>query len=309
MDSYTNPYGSQPSIPNGGQYQPTNYSPQGDIILTPTEPKGKLDLKRILILAGIGLAVVGLFIAAIFTITNNNRAATEAQTANREEKLTILEDLYEDYGGFLNYYGEIGYRPTEVMARELNDTNKLFVTKKATLIMLEIMRDVLEEDFVRVADADFSILGTTVGADVNQIIAEIKPGFDNMKNNIATLRAFYDAFIVPVQDDLDEETATMPCSFRVTMSDIDGLTLDGFAVEEAVENYNQAYCDINNGLYYETFTGKFDSSYVHDAKEALIEALLNTNDQSSMLNDLEQILVSVGSKKVVAEEEEQNYAE
>ena len=312
MDSsYTNPYGAQPSTPNGGQEKnawppvsdPVQFggsysNAHGDIVLTSSQPGGKLGLKRILILAGIGLAVVTLFILAIVAITSSNRAASEAQAADRKEKLTVLENLYEDYNSFLESYGEIGYMPVEDMARELDDTSKLFVVKKATLVMLEIMRDVLEGDFESVANTDFSILGATINDDANQVVADIKPSLENMKTNIATLRAFYDAFIVPVQDDLDEDSATRPCMFEVTASDMGDLTIDSFNIEEAITNYNQAYCAVNDELYYGTFSGKFDSSYVRNAKESLIKVLLSASDQSDIVEDLKNILISVDSDRV-----------
>ncbi|MCR5832678.1 MAG: hypothetical protein K6G36_01890 [Candidatus Saccharibacteria bacterium] len=318
MDSsYTNPYGAQPSTPNGGQennaWPPVSdpiqfggsYSnAHGDIVLTSSQPGGKLGLKRILILAGIGLAVVTLFILAIVAITSSNRAASEAQAADRKEKLTVLENFYEDYSDLLEYYSEIGYEPVEDMAYELEDTNKLFIVKKATLIMLEIMSDALEDDFEKVADTDFNILGATINDDANQVVANIKPGLENIKTNITTLRAFYDAFITPVQESLNEDTATKPCTFEVTASDMDGLTVDGFDVDEAISNYNQAYCALNDELYYGTFSGKFDSSYIRNAKESLIKVLLNTVSQAVNLDDLEQILFSVDSDKVKVDYED-----
>lgn len=351
MDSsYTNPYGAQPSIPDGGQEnnawppvsdpsisaaqqqagyeqagyvqpsyeqptyeQQTSYTPQsgfydnsysnaqGDIVIAPSKPAGNLGLKRILILAGAGLAVVVLFVAALMSISSGNQAATEAANTERNEKLAVIENLYIDYESFLEDYKKIGVAPSETMQQELDDTNKFFVLKSNTLLALEIMVGVLEEDFSRVDETDFSVLGGTVGNEIKMITTDIKNGFGNMKTNISVLGTFYDAFVTPIEEGLDEETATSQCSFSVTAEDMADLEIDGFDVEDAISKYNQAYCALNDAYYYETFNGKFDSPYIRSAKEALIKALLNTSEQTGNLKNLGKLLTGLGSEKAKAE--------
>ena len=70
--------------PLGGPMQPTKNSPQGDIILAPSQPKW--DLRRILTLAGIAIAVVILCVIAVSVVIGNNRAASDAKAAARAEK-------------------------------------------------------------------------------------------------------------------------------------------------------------------------------------------------------------------------------
>lgn len=290
MDSYTNPYGSQPSIPNGGQFQPTNYPPQGDIILTPSQPR-KFDLKRILILVGIGLAVLTLFIVVIVVISGNNRTASEAKAADRAEKVAMVEKLYKDYSDFLKYYKEIGYIPSETMAGEIDDTSKLFVVKKSTLSWLEIDKYAVEKDIEDILASDFSVVGDENIKDIGELINDIKNGLENMDVNIQTLSAFYDTFIVPVEK-LDEETASGSCDLVVY--EIDGLT--GFDIESAIFDYNQAYCSVNDALYYGSFDGTFSSFYVANAKESLINTLLNVDVQDGLLDRLSIILENIGGK-------------
>jgi hypothetical protein len=302
---YTAPEPYQPAAyqqPQYSQFGDSYANEQGDIVLSTSATTKKLTPKRILILAGVALAVVLLFAIVILSIAGKNKAASEAKAADRNEKLAVLENLYKDYNSFLSYYGKIGYKPTETMADEINDFSKLFIMKRANISMLEGASLNLEEDFEQVASTDFSALGSTINEDANAIIAEIKPDLGNMKININTLRAFYDAFILPVQDDLDESTATSYCSFSVT--DVPGLTLDGFDVENAIANYNLAYCAVNDAIYYGTFNGYFDSSYVSNAKESLVKALLNTSDQSGTLEKLKNLLNNLGSEAVKEETED-----
>ncbi len=287
--SYTNPL--------GGQFQPTDYSAnQGDIILTPSQPR-KLDLKRILTLVGIGLAVLALFVVVIMVISNNNRTASEAKAADREEKVVALEDLYNEYGRLLTSYATIGNNPVENMADELEDTSKFFVIKKATLAELKVLRDGISNSLTEISNTDLSILGDAYSNEAYQIVQEIRSGLENINNNISTLSAFYDAFVLPIYD-LDADTAARNCSFSVTIDDMDELTVDGFLIEDAIEGYNRAYCVVNDEIYYDIFSGYFDSPYIYSAKESLIKTLLINNSQSDTLEKFRQLLGDIGSENI-----------
>ena len=347
MDSsYTNPYGTQPSIPDGGQEnnawppvsdpsisaaqqqagykqaeyvqpsyeqptyeQQTNYTPQsgfydnshsnaqGDIVIAPSKPAGNLGLKRILILAGAGLAVVVLFVAALMSISSGNQAATEAANTERNEKLAVIEKLYGDYRNFLDSYKAIGSTPAETMQRVLDDTSLFFVMDDITLSMAEIMSEKLEKDFEAVNATDFSLLGDTINTKISQVINNIKTGLEGAKTNLITLRSFYDVFVAPMNELVNTDVTAL-CSFSVTTSEISDLVVDSFDMDNAVDKYNQAYCAISDELYYDNFNGVFDSPYVRNAKEALMNTLLNTSDHYTNLEQLKQILVDSGSEKL-----------
>lgn len=301
MDSYTNPYGSQPSVPNGGQLTPTNYSPQGDIILTPSTKK--LDLKRILILAGFGLAVVVLFVVVAMNMVNKNRTESEVETANRKQTLNVIENFYQDYKTLLENYAEIGYNPSEDMANELDNTSKLFIAKKMTVMAISVSCEAIESEFEAIAATDFSNLGDGIDKRVKKLASEIEADFENIKINANILESFYDTFILPVQEDLDADTATYPCEFSV--SSIPGLIVDGFAANAAIRDYTAAYCSVNDDIYYGTFSGRFDSPYVRDAKKSLIDILLNVNDQSEYLRKFGILLKDAGSELIIDDFEEE----
>lgn len=296
MDSYTNPYGSQPSIPNGGQYQPTNYPPQGDIILTPSQPR-KFDLKRILILVGIGLAVLTLFIVVIVVISGNNRTASEAKAADRAEKIAAVEGAYDTYEELIESYKTIGYIPSENISQITEDTGKFFVVRSNIIDKLEILENMLEKDLEKLSELDFSAINGSINERISQVISEIKPSLENIKANVVTLKAFYDAFVVPIQNDLDEETAVSYCRFSLSIEDLPDSIINSIGIENAVEKYNQAYCAVNDELYYGIFDGSFDSPYIVEAKEALIDGLLIVGDQSDFIEELKQILIDLGSSK------------
>ncbi len=367
MDSsYTNPYGAQPSIPDGGQEtntwppvsdaaqqaygqygdaqpadyqqpaaegiygdqtyaaQPQDFSQYGmaapvteqytapvapatptysgfqdDIILDTSAPVRKLDLKRILILAGAALAVVVLFAVVIIAINNKNEADARF-TAQKQVATDAIVELGTDYNQLLENYKVVGYIPATTLSNELENDSRFFLLRRKDVLSIYNDSKTVQYDIEELDATDFSMLSDDVRASLNNAVSTIRTSLETIVMNATTLRAFYDVFVNAIEE-LDEDNADFICPMRNT--DVPDLTIDGAEVDDAIAKHEQAYCSVNDEVYGGTFDGNFDSIPVRDAKEALIGLLLNLNDQKTVIDEYNQVLAMIGADLIVTETE------
>lgn len=335
MDSsYTNPYGAQPSIPDGGQetntwppvsdaaqqaygqygmaapvadqyaapaapMAPTYSGFQDDIILDTSAPARKLDLKRILILAGAALAVVVLFAVAIISINNKNEVETKL-AAQKQATTRPIVRLGNHYSKVLKEYEVIGYTPAETLSNEIENTSRFFLLNSKDVLTIDRHSKVIQDDIDELEATDLSMLSEDVRTSLDDVVSKIRISLGTITMNTTTLRAFYDTFATAVER-LNEKNAGFICQMRNTV--IPDLTIDGAEVDDAIVKHEQAYCSVNDEVYSGTFDGDFDSIPVRDAKEALIGLLLNLNDQKSVIDEYNQVLAMIGADLIVTETE------
>ena len=232
--------------------------------------KGKMIAVVAVILLLIGGGVAAYFVMQGSPVAPGSNSDNGGNNAASEEKTAddLISEVYQNYTDLLDDYYSIGANPSVKLQKKIEKQTFFLLVKKKI--------DSISENIEGV-DKAITAANDKVNTGDSKAVKKyksIKPKIDNtvavIKENINTIKKFYDAFAEPLYDYIDSSEEKSTCELSSKANEL--LASSDAKIKTAAEAYKKSYC----AVYARKKLGA-DKAYeeveLASAKKALVDTL------------------------------------